>query len=180
MGWKVGDTRKIHFNDMPAPNPNSSNTWAAQDITVAIVAHDHHDLATPINRHDKGCITVQCREVMNNNSSAYNQAGHIYINGDSNDDTTFIKWANLYMRIYLNNTVWAAIPSGNFKSTIKESKHYRHTTYNTSDSELVTDKLFLPSYPEIYGTKVSSYYTVTSPVEGTQLEYYSTVANRVK
>jgi hypothetical protein len=76
--------------------------------------------------------------------------------------------------------VLGAIPSGNFKSAIKQSKHYRHTAYNTSTSEEVTDTLFLPSYPEIFGTASYSNYTPTSPVEGTQFKYYETQSNRIK
>ena len=187
MGWNVGDTRLIHLNQMQAPNPNSSNTWAAQDIMVVIVAHDHTNLATAINGHTKACITVQTRECMNNNSQQYNKAGHIYVNGDSSYDMTFTKWSNLYMRIYMNSTVLAAFSystgkgSGtSFKDLIKPTTHYRHDTYNGSTSELVTDTLFLPSYPEIFGTAAYTYYVATNPVEGTQLSYYTTAANRIK
>lgn len=180
MGWSVGDTRLIHLNAMQAPNPNSSNTWAAQDITVVIVDHDHTDLATPINGHTKACITVQTRECLNNNTQEVNQSGHIYVNGDSSYDKTFTKWSNLYMRTYMNDKVLGAIPTGDFKSAIKPSKHYRHTAYNTSASEEVTDTLFLPSYPEIFGTASYSSYMATSPTEGTQFKYFETAANRIK
>jgi len=177
MGWAVGDTRLIHLDAMQAPNPNSSQTWAAQDITVVIVDHDHTDLATPINGHDKACITVQTREVLSGTSAG--SAGTIYVNGDSSYDMSFTKWSNLYMRTYMNDKVLGAFPT-DFKSAIKTSKHNRHTAYNTSASEVVNDNLFLPSYPEIYGTVSYSYYTVTSPVEGTQFAYYTTSANRIK
>lgn len=179
MGWAIGDTRTISLASMTAPSPNSSNTWAAQNITVVIVDHDHTDLATPINGHTKACITVQTREVLNNNTAAYNEAGHIYINGDSSTDSKFTKWSDLYMRTYLNSTVWGAFPS-TFKSAIKSSSHYRHTTYDGTASEEVTDNLFLPSYPEIFGTVSYSYYTATNPVEGTQFSYYATSSNRIK
>lgn len=193
MGWNVGDTRLIHLNSMTAPNPYSGN-WDAQDITVVIVAHDHTDLATAINGHTKACITVQTRECMNNESVSYHAStntlnGHIYANGDSSLDMTFSKWANLYLRTYLNNNtitndlpqgVLAAIPTGDFKSAIKQSKHRRHDTYNGSTSEEVTDTLFLPAYPEIFGTSSYSYYAVTNPVEGTQWKYYETAANTLK
>lgn len=179
MGWAVGDTRKIHLDAMQAPNPYSSNTWAAQDITIVIVDHDHTDLATAINGHTKACITVQTREVLNNNTSASNASGHIYINGDNTYDTTFKKWSDLYMRTYLNDKVWGAFPT-DFKSAIKTSKHNRHTGYDTSVSEVVNDNLFLPSYPEIFGTASYAYYNVTSPVEGTQFAYYAISANRIK
>lgn len=179
MGWAVGDTRLISLSAMTAPNPNSSTTWEAQNITVVIVDHDHTDLATPINGHTKSCITVQTRECLNNLTSTYDTTGHICVNGDSTYDTTFTKWSNLYMRTYLNSTVLGAF-SSDFKSMIKPSSHYRHTNYNTADSELVTDTLFLPSYPELFGTTSYSYYTVTSPAEGTQFAYYTTSANRIK
>ena len=179
MGWAVGDTRKIHLDAMQAPNPNSSNTWAAQDITVVIVAHDHTDLTIPINGHTKACITVQTREVLNNNTSYSGESGHIYINGNSALDKSFSKWSNLYMRTYMNDKVWGAFPT-DFKSAIKTSKHNRHTSYNTSASEIVNDNLFLPSYPEVFGTKTSSYYTVTSPDEGTRFAYFNISNNRIK
>ena len=192
MGWAVGDTRIIHLNSMTAPNPNSSSTWSAQNIAVTIVDHDHHTLATAINGHTKACISVQTREVLNNNTSGYNAAGHIYVNGDSAYDTTFTKWSSLYMRTYMNSTVLdaftysvnssgTALGNGtSFKRMIKPTVHYRHTTYNGTASESVTDTLFLPSYPEIFGTASHSNYVATSPVEGTQLEYYTTSSNRVK
>ena len=178
--WSVGDERVIQLNSMQAPNPNSSSTWAEQDITIVIVAMNHTDLATPINGHTKACITVQTREVLNNNTSAYSQSGHIYVDGNSSYDKTFTKWSNLYMRTYLNSIVLGAFSSGAFKSAIKPSKHYRHTTYNGTGSEQVTDTLFLPSYPEVFGTVSYSNYVVTSPTEGTQFEYYQTESNRIK
>ena len=175
--WAVGDTRTIHLDAMQAPNPNSGNTWLAQDIVVTIVAINHTDLATPINGHTKAAITVQTREVLSGISAG--TTGTIHVNGDSSKDTTFTKWSNLYMRTYLNDKVWEAFPS-TFKAAIKPSSHYRHTNYNTSTSEQVTDNLFLPSYPEIYGTASYSNYVATSPVEGTQFSYYQTSTNRVK
>ena len=177
MGWAVGDTRKIHLDAMQAPNPNSSQTWEAQDITVVIVAHEHTDLATPINGHDKACITVQTREVLSGTSAGIR--GDIYIDGSSSKDLSFTKWSNLYMRTYLNGAVWGAFPT-DFKAAIKTSKHRRHTTYNTATSEEVNDNLFLPSYPEIFGTASYSRYTKTTPAEGTQFAYYATTANGKK
>lgn len=180
MGWAVGDVRKIHLDSMQAPNPNSSTTLPSQDITLVILDHDHTDLATSINGHTKACITVQTKEVLNNYTNGGSDGiNGIYVNGDSSYDTSFTKWSNLYMRTYLNSVVWGAFPS-TFKSAIKESSHYRHTTYNGSASESVTDNLFLPSYPEIFGTESYSYYVVTNPTEGTQFKYYETSSNRIK
>ena len=175
--WSVGDTRKISLSSMQAPNPYSSQTWAAQDITVTILDFDHTDLATPINGHTKAAITLQTKEVLS--GTAAGTAGVIHVNGDSSSDMSFTKWSNLYMRTYLNDKVWGAFPT-NFKSMIKPSKHYRHTNYNDATSEIVTDNLFLPSYPEIFGTASYQYYTITSPTEGYQFEYYTNNSNRIK
>lgn len=175
--WAVGDTKIISLSAMQAPNPNSSDIWLAQDIVITILGFDHTDLATPINGHTKSAITLQTREVLS--GTAAGTAGTIYVNGDSSYDSTFTKWSNLYMRTYLNDKVWGAFPS-EVKSLIKPSKHYRHTGYNTSGSEEVTDNLFLPSYPEIFGTASYQYYVATSPVEGTQFEYYTNTTNRIK
>ena len=172
MGWAVGDTRLIHLDAMACPNPNSSSTLAAQDITVVIIGHDHTDLATPINGVNKACITVQTKECIGPCDSNNGIDGTIYVKGNNAKDTTFAKWSNLYMRTYLNSTVWGAMPN-TFKSAIKESKHNRHTTYNGTASEEVTDNLFLPSYPEICGTETYNYYQPTNPTEGTQFEYYA-------
>lgn len=180
MGWSIGDTRTIHFNAMSAPNGCSVDTWSAQDITIVIVAHDHSTLATPINGHDRACITVQTREVMNNASNSLtDNVNHIYINGDSEYDMTFTKWANLYLRSFLNSIIFGAIPDGDFKSAIKATKHYRHTNYNDAVSEQLTDTLFLPSFPEVYSNNYT-YYNITNPTEGFQFEYYFTAANRIK
>ena len=175
--WSVGDTKTISLSAMQAPSPNSSSTWVAQDITITILDFNHTDLATPINGHTKSAITLQTREVLSGTGTG--TAGTIYVNGDSSNDTTFTKWSDLYMRTYLNDKVWGAFPS-EVKSLIKPSKHYRHTGYNTSGSEEVTDNLFLPSYPEIFGTASFRDYVATSPVEGTQFEYYTNTTNRIK
>ena len=178
MGWAVGDTRKIHLNAFNAPKPNSSQIWKAQDITVVIVAHDYTYLLIPVNGHDKACITVQTRETLSGTSAG--TQGTIYVNGDSSYDKTFKKWSALYMRTYLNDKVLGAFPSGDFKSAIKLSTHYRHTAYNSTATEVVTDTLFLPSYPEIFGTASYDDYKATSPVEGAQFDYYKTSSNRIK
>ena len=171
MGWAVGDTRLIHID--------GAGSSSAQDITAVILAHDHTKLATPINGHNNACITVQFREVANMLS---------YANGDSSYDMNFTKWANLYLRTWLNGgilnrfTYSTGKGSGtSFKDMIKPSKHYRHTSYGTNTSEEVTDTLFLPSHAEIFGTSSSySYYKPTSPTEGTQFAYFATYTNRKK
>ena len=170
--WSIGDERMIHLNAMQAASPNGSITLPEQDITVVITAFNHNDLETPINGHTKGCITVQTKECLHNLTGNLDTNGHIYIDGESSQDPTFTKWSELYMRTYLNGIVLNAFHP-TFKSMIKPSKHYRHTTYNGSASEEVIDNIFLPSYPEVFGTESYSFYVPTDSAEGTQWEYYS-------
>lgn len=186
MGWAVGDTRKIHLNAYTAPSPNSSITIPAQDVTIVIVDHDHTPLASPIGEHSNACITVQFKEALG--STAYNgQDGSIYVSGDADKDFSPITWGTSYMRAFMNSTLLDAFSytadrgsDTSFKKLIKPSSHYRHTNHNGTTSEEVIDTLFLPSYPEIYGTAAYNYYVATNPVEGTQFSYYMTAANRFK
>ena len=173
IGWKVGDTRLIHLDEMQAPPSNSSVvTWIEQDITIVIVDHEHTDLATPINGHTKACITVQTREILSGSDA--DVEGWAFINGNKGYNMTFTKWSNLYIRTYLNSTILEAF-SSSFKTMIKPSVHYRHTNYNTTEAELVTDTLFLPSTAEL-NTLVNP----TVPTEGSAFEYYKNDNNRMK
>ena len=191
MGWQIEDTRKIHLNAIEGPAPNHYGL-PAQDFTVTITDHDKEDLATPINGHTKGCISVNFRELLSNGTLNY-----IHVNGDSGTDYSFTKWANLYMRTYLNSTIWGAIPSGDFKSAIKASKHNRLTTNGNNPTtankwdgsktdrttEVVIDYLYVPSYTQIYGNVLSTSYlggATPNNEEGEQLEYYKTASNRIK
>ena len=169
MNWSIGETRTIHLPSFALPSPENGVT-DAQDIVVTIIDHDHTDLATPINGHTKSCITVQTKELL---SSTAGTPIRIYIDGNTEYDINFTKWANLYMRTYLNNTFYNNVNSNNIMSLAKLSKHYRHTDYNTSEAEIVTDIIFLPSYPEVFGTAAFNFYVVTNPVEDTQFAYYA-------
>lgn len=54
---------------------------------------------------------------------------------------------------------------------IKETKHNRLTQYNAKTTESILDKIFLPSYPEIYGNvSYGNYLNNATPAseEGTQ------------
>ena len=177
MNWSIGETRIIHLPSFALPSPGEGVT-DAQDIVVTIVDHDHTDLATPINGHTKACITVQTRELL---SRIAGRGLLVYLDGDSDHATVFTKWSDLYIRSYLNETFYNNVKLNNIISLAKLSKHYRHTNYNTSESEIVTDTIFLPSYPEIFGLTVSNNYIPTNPVEGTQFKYFEDIsANKMK
>ena len=192
--WAVGDTRKIHLNAITL-NDGGSRNWAAQDITIVITAMKHHDLATPINGVTKAAITCQTRECINNNSAAYNENGHIswdmtraYVT-----DNSKVHWTGIAMRTWANGDFYnTAMPTGT-KNIIKPIKHNVLSTRGCSGTtsngtavkttEEVTDKIFLPTYPEIYGNTAFNYYLSNSTPageEGTQWDYYKTSSNRIK
>ena len=184
MGWAVGDTRLIHLDGFACPDPYSSSSISAQDVTVVIVDHDHNTLATAINGITKACITVQFREALGKDGG---KDGSIYINGDTSLDKSFSKWSALYMRTYMSNVLLPAFTystnkgSGtSFKDMLKTARNVRHTTHSSTASENVDDILFLPSYCEVFGTKSYTNYQTTSPTEGSQFAYYATAANRKK
>ena len=70
-----------------------------------------------------------------------------------------------------------------WKALIKDTKHRRLTTYNKTTTEEVVDKIFLPSYPEIFGNTAYRYYIANvkpNGEEGTQWDWYKTSGNRIK
>jgi len=194
--WSVGDTRVMHINKSVVPDfdPDRLNWpgFGEGDITIAIVTMNHTTLETPINGHDKSAITVQTRELL-----AQGMLFEFPVDGSSEKDMTFTKWADLWMRKILQYMVWPAFPEGTFKSLIKPSRHNRlvsngvdPTTANTQDGsntdrtiETVVDTLFLPSYTEVFGNVVDSSYLgggTPNNDEGSQFEYYTVAANRIK
>ncbi len=184
--WSVGDTRKIHLNGIASPNKNGyTGAWAPQDVTIVITTLNHHDLKEINGIRSKAAITVQTRECLNNLSQGYSEAGTIYANLNSDYDTTFKKWSQLPMRTWLNNSFFTNCFSQEWQKMIKETKHKRLTTNGETSktTETVVDKVFLPSYPELFGNTSYAYYlkgTAPASEEGTQWEYYKTSSNRVK
>lgn len=67
-----------------------------------------------------------------------------------------------------------AMPTGT-KNMIKEIKRQVLTTHTGITLAEATDKIFLPTEYEIFGTKIFA-----NAIEGTQWDYYKTSANRIK
>lgn len=175
--WAVGDERKIHLNSVA--NPKGSGTaWVAQDITIIITAMKHHDLATPINGVTKAAITCQTRECVNNNTAADNRDGYIYpmlTSQTLSDDQAWAGSTQIGLRTWGNGAFYTtAMPTGT-KNMIKEIKRQVLTTHKGTTLAEATDKIFLPTEYEIFGTK-----TFANAIEGTQWDYYKTSANRIK
>lgn len=181
--WAVGNTRKIHLNQVANPK-GSGSVWPEQDITIVITAIKHHDLVTPINGIKKAAITCQTRECINNCTSAYGTDYHIYPNLTSTSLTDNQAWAGtsiISMRTWMNGTFLNTMMPTGIKNMIKTITHQRLTTHTSTTTTAVTDQIFLPSYSEIYGTASYSYYSLSGQTtEGTQWDYYKTASNRIK
>lgn len=180
--WSVGQAVQLDIAQMATPNTGVSGAaaWPAQKLTFVAVAFHHHDLATAINGKTKAAVTFQARECLNSTNN-YDKNDSAYVNGDASYDTTFTKWSNLPLRTWLNDTFKNALPAA-WKNAIKPIKHKMLTAYNTASYEDVTDSVFLPTYPEVFGTAAYTYYLggATNSQEGTQWPYYATASNRIK
>ena len=180
--WHVGDTRLIHLNGIDSPETNFPERWKDQDITIVITAINYHDLVTPINNKTKAIITCQTREVLNNLSQGWGENGTVRVNLTSNL-TKPTKWSELPLRTWLNGDFLTTCFSKELQNLIVETKHNRLTKYNLKTTEEVNDKIFLPSYSEIFGNVAYLNYlgnTVPTGQEGTQWEYYKEPSNRLK
>lgn len=180
--WSVGQAVQLDIAQMANPNTGESGTsaWPAQKLTFVAVAFHHHTLATAINGKTKAAVTFQARECLNSTNN-YDKNDSAFVNGKSDYDTTFTKWSNLPLRTWLNDTFKNALPAA-WKNAIKPIKHKMLTAYNTASYEDVTDSIFLPTYPEVFGTAAYSNYLggATNSQEGTQWPYYATASNRIK
>lgn len=175
--WHVGDTRIVHIN---ATNSGTIN-HVTQNMTMVIMGFNHDDLVTPINGKDKAAVTIGFRETMGNNGTAeyeyYWGGAHSPINASDN-------YSKSPLRTWLNNGLFNALPV-TFSSLIKEVNKKNLTQHtSTSGAPLITkDKIWLLSYPEVFGTTTYSNYLNGNSVsnwEGTQYEYLKDISNRIK
>ena len=175
--WHVGDTRKIHIN---ATN-SGSKAHVAQDMTMVIMDFNHDDLTTSINGKTKAAVSVGFREIMGNNGTSEDEyywgSSHYPVNDNEN-------YSASPLRTWLNGGLLNALPS-TFSSIIKEvnKKNLQYHT-KTDGAPLITkDKIWLLSYPEIFGTTKYQYYLNNadpSNYEGEQYQYFATSSNRIK
>ena len=174
--WNIGDVRTISISSFSS----GSRIHAAQNIQLVIIGIKHDDLTTSINGKSKAAITVQTKQLLGNAGNAESEYywGSSHYPVDNNEN-----WSNNPLRTYLNTNFYNALSTTTFRSLIKTvtkknlSTHTGTTTINTSD------KIFLPSYPEVFGTTTYSNYIsggAVSNYEGSQYNYFSTSSNRIK
>ena len=175
--WNIGDVRTVSISSFSS----GTVTHVAQNIQLVIIGIKHDDLTTSINGKTKAAITVQTKQMLGNTGSAereyYWGSSHYPVSNSEN-------WSDNPLRTtYLNTNFYNALSTTTFRNLIKTvtkknlSTHTGTTTINTSD------KIFLPSYPEVFGTTVYSNYIsggAVSNYEGTQYNYFSTSSNRIK
>jgi hypothetical protein len=163
--WSVGDKRKISLSAMEATGVGESHV--AQEQYFTILDFEHDDLATSVNSKTKALITVQQLNTLSNGTTIENG----YMNSSS---TNSGGWEKCGRHNWCNSVFKAALPSyiQNLVRSVQKltSAGNKSTTINTS-----TDSIFLLSEIEIFG---STSYSVSG--EGTQYEYYTTKANRIK
>ncbi len=166
--WNVGDTRVMHLNAMSSGTGGEAHV--AQDMTMVIVAINHDDLAEQVGVRTKSAVTLQCREALGKNGSA--ESGQNY--GGTG------QWSGSTRRTWLNNTFAGALPTyvqPLLKTVVK--KNLANHTNNTAGED-TNDKIFLPSYPEMFGSAGYSYYKGSQALEGNQYPYYNSNARRIK
>lgn len=146
--WKVGDRKNITVNGVTYP--------------VQIIGFDHDTLTTADGSRTKAGITFQLVDCMNTtypmNSSNTNVGG----------------WKNSVMRTSTMATLLNQL-SSDLKNVLKFVNKVSSAGNNSSGLETVSDKLFLLSEIEVFGSTTYSY-----AGEGRQYEYYSAGNSTIK
>ena len=171
--WSVGDSRTISLSAMSATGVGESHR--AQSVEMVILDFEHDTLATSISGKTKAAITVQqknCLRAANVADDGGSSNGeHGYMNSSNTNNGG---WTNCARRTWCNNVYYAALPSG-FKAMVKEATHQTTAGNQSATMNTDTDKCFLPSEYEVFGSV-----SYAKAQEGTQYEYYKTAANRYK
>ena len=175
--WAVGDSRTVSLSSFSSGN----TTHVAQDIQMTIIDFKHDDLVESINGVSKAAITVNTKPTLANANSHERE----YYWGSSHYPVADTEnYSGSPLRTKLNTDFINAMPS-TFSSMIKSVVKKNFTTHLKSSKATVntTDKAFLLSYPEVFGTATYSQYKEGDAVgdyEGTQYKYFETASNRKK
>ena len=172
--WSTGQTRTVKI----ASFSTGSATHVEQNIQMQIIDFEHDDLA---DGSGKAAVTVDMRQMFGNLGNAENEyywgSSHYPVADTENYSTS-------PMRTKLNQDFVAALPE-TFSALIKTVAKKNFKTHTNSSMETVTteDKVFLLSYPEVFGTTTYSNYkdgNALGDYEGTQYAHYATESNRKK
>ena len=174
--WNIGDVRTISISSF------SSGTCihAEQNIQLVIIGINHDDLSSSINGITKAAITVQTKQLIGNAGHIEREFywSHSQICADDTDN-----WSNNPLRTYLNTNFYNALSTTTFRSLIKTVTKKNLSTHSGTSTIDTNDKIFLLSYPEVFGTDTYANYIgggAVSNYEGSQYNYFSTSSNRIK
>lgn len=173
--WAVGDKRIIHHNAMDATGVSESHK--ANDYTYVIIGIEHDDLVTTINGKTKAAITIQTERMLyldttteyNSTYDESHECGYIDSSNTNNGG-----WEGCARRIWCNNVYKECLPTY-IQNMMKQVKKLTSVGASSSTIKTSNDYAFLPSEIEIFGSTTYSF-----AGEGTQYQYFKTVANRYK
>lgn len=173
--WAVGDKRIIHHNAMDATGVSESHK--ANDYTYVIIGIEHDDLVTAINGKTKAAITIQTERMLyldttTEYNSTYDESHECgYINSSNTNNGG---WEGCARRTWCNNVYKECLPTY-IQNMMKQVKKLTSVGASSSTIKTSNDYAFLPSEIEIFGSTTYSF-----AGEGTQYQYFKTVANRYK
>lgn len=173
--WAVGDKRIIHHNAMDATGVSESHK--ANDYTYVIIGIEHDDLVTTINGKTKAAITIQTERMLyldttTEYNSTYDESHECgYINSSNTNNGG---WEGCARRTWCNNVYKECLPTY-IQNMMKQVKKLTSAGASSSTIKTSNDYAFLPSEIEIFGSTTYSF-----AGEGTQYQYFKTVANRYK
>lgn len=178
--WAVGDKRTVHLSAMSATGVGESHR--EQDVQMAIAGFDHDDLTTAINGHTKAALTltqVDCLMDANNASNPVNGENNTENGYMNSTDTNIGGWKDCARRTWCNNVYFNALPS-TIKNAVKSVNKKTSAGNKDSTINITSDKVFLLSEIEIYGTDLHGNTGVSFLGEGMPYIYYETTSSRVK
>lgn len=173
--WAVGDKRIIHHNAMDATGVSESHK--ANDYTYVIIGIEHDDLVTTINGKTKAAITIQTERMLyldttTEYNSTYDESHECgYINSSNTNNGG---WEGCARRTWCNNVYKECLPTY-IQNMMKQVKKLTSAGASSSTIKTSNDYAFLPSEIEIFSSTTYSF-----AGEGTQYQYFKTVANRYK
>ena len=169
--WNVGDVRTVSI----ASFSSGSHTYIAQDIQLVIIGINHDDLSNSINGKTKAAITVQTKQILYSGFEYYWGSSHIPVDNTDN-------WSGSSLRTYLNTNFYNALED-TFRKLIKTVTKKNLSTHTGTSTIDTSNKIFLLSYPEVFGTATYGNYISGGSVsnyEGTQYKYFVTSNNITK
>ena len=160
--WAVGQERKVTLSAMSATGVGESH--AEQEVTFVLMNVGGKELASPVESGRTECSFVVGLK------NCLNEKGNMDLSSSDIDG-----WKGTTRRTWCNNVFKSSIPE-TLLPIFKEFKNLSGTGIEqTNGVNETTDYFALPSEIEVLGKVVYSL-----PGEGTQFQWYKTVANRKK